>query len=303
LSYNPLGDAGLTAVAQCVGAPGGHLEKLWVVDCVHPEEDAVSTADGGDAAAREVPAVPSERVPGSAASIPPVTEAPPKPDAGANWDAWATALQQSTTLRALYLDRCRLGDAGATRLRRGLANNQTLDLLSLRDNHLTDAGVGALTEPLLEDTADLARLATAAHPPAALRHLDLSENRITPAGLAELLQCPRLQELALYANRVAIAGPIPQLGSGDNAGSLVRLDISCNDITDEGFRYFSGALKAGLLPNLRLLEAAGNASQDQLDAWQPLVDALVEARPELEVHWKRYENTEMTPQLPPQLLR
>ncbi|KAJ1983105.1 hypothetical protein H4R33_004886 [Dimargaris cristalligena] len=297
LSYNPLGTEGMAHITQALGSDNTTLERLWLIDCIQPDEGAATTA-----AAAELASVTT--------NSDGVSEVAADTHAVLPWiESLRTSLRRNTTLRGLWLHRCQLGDNGLVHLSQGLgrhAPKSRLATLSLRDNRITDTGVVALAQALADDTVATSSLTNSSNDdddntPSSVRKLDLSENRISPAGLAHLLQCPQLGELTLYANQVAIAGPIPELSNGDNAGALRRLDLSCNDIEIPGFEYFSRALSAGLLPALEILEVAGNASQDQQSAWDPLVDQLTEQRPTLKVYWKKYEsadNSEAWPSMP-----
>ncbi|KAJ1961449.1 hypothetical protein IWQ62_003864, partial [Dispira parvispora] len=206
------------------------------------------------------------------------------------WQKLGEALGENKSLLELKLDSCCLEDEGLVLLSQGLVQNSTLERLSLRDNRISDVGVRPLSDALSIPRDESGTNNNPLSLVPQVRMVDLSENLVTPAGLAYLLQCPKLEELVLYANRVALNGAIEELVNGDNADRLHRLDLSCNEISAPGFQWFSEALAAGLLPTLTILEVAGNVNQDEIPTWQPSVDHLETQRPTLKIYWKRLEN-------------
>ncbi|KAJ1657950.1 hypothetical protein IWQ61_002728 [Dispira simplex] len=258
LSYNALGPKGLQAVAEHLSSSTCQITQLWLVNTPFVGENHVLTN-----------ATEAER---------------------ATWQRLGKALGENKSLRELKLDSCCLEDEGLVLLSQELGRNSTLERFSLRDNRISDVGARLLSDALSIPQDE----SGANHDPLSLvpqvRMVDLSENLITPAGLAYLLQCPKLEELVLYANRAALNGPVEELVNGDNADRLRRLDLSCNEISASGFQWFSEALAAGLLPTLAILEVAGNVNQDEIPTWQPSVDHLETQRPTLKVYWKRLEN-------------
>ncbi|KAJ1648769.1 NACHT, LRR and PYD domains-containing protein 10 [Dispira simplex] len=258
LSYNALGPKGLQAVAEHLSSSTCQITQLWLVNTPFVGENHVLTN-----------ATEAER---------------------ATWKRLGKALGENKSLRELKLDSCCLEDEGLVLLSQELVRNSTLERFSLRDNRISDVGARLLSDALSIPQDE----SSANHDPLSLvpqvRMVDLSENLITPAGLAYLLQCPKLEELVLYANRAALNGPVEELVNGDNADRLRRLDLSCNEISASGFQWFSEALVAGLLPTLAILEVAGNVNQDEIPTWQPSVDHLKTQRPTLKIYWKRFEN-------------
>ncbi|KAJ1973910.1 hypothetical protein H4R34_004918 [Dimargaris verticillata] len=302
LSYNPLRAEGIDTLCRLFDHAHTVLEELWLSDTIItqegvpvPEPDDSPTpgfhTDNSTDSGRTAPSqeqaiqtimqnISTQAQQGSTGSS--VSAFPPSH--AALWYDIGRSLNKSRTLTLLNLDRCLLKDSGMGGLLQGLAGSLQLKTLSLRDNGLSDISAHMLSRLLTADPTD-ARL-----PLCQLDRLDLSENHITPAGFADLLQCPQLHELVLYANRVHLGGPMSGLGNGDSADHLHRLDLSCNDITPAGFQWFCDALGAGLLHALKTLEVAGNASHDEMDAWDTVVQALHTKRPDVHVFWKRDAN-------------
>lgn len=169
----------------------------------------------------------------------------------------ARALAENDTVRKLFMNNCRLRDAGAAAIFRALQDNHALQEL-----HMAGNAVGTLDN--LRTLGSLVKLT-------------LNDNLIAAAGtsrLAELLLGnTTLQELWLAANRIDDAGV------GDIASSLERtansalhtLDVSDNALSEDAGHAIGRALSRN--DSLRCLILSKNAVGDESAA--ALANALL----------------------------
>jgi hypothetical protein len=131
----------------------------------------------------------------------------------------------------------------------------------------------------------LSTAAAAEAPGCGLQQLDVSGSGIGPGALAALGAAACLRRLSLFNTRLgddgarALAG---RLAAGAFAG-LADLDLAGCGITLDGARALFVALPgAGAL---RALELGANPCVDD-EGFEAALDALREARPNLDVHWR-----------------
>ena len=153
-------------------------------------------------------------------------------------------------LRQLGLDGNAITDAGLVEIVRS-AHLRELRSLSVRDNGLTNQALRVLA------TADLPHLES----------LDLSRNlALTPAGIAMLMESPRLEtlrSLRLGSNLLG-ADAARVIGRSSSAAALRLLDLRDSQLADEGARAL---LESPHLENLTELDVCGNLiSSDLRDA-------------------------------------
>ncbi|KAI7868467.1 hypothetical protein BDF14DRAFT_1793634 [Spinellus fusiger] len=146
--------------------------------------------------------------------------------------------------------------------------------LRLRSNQLEDAAMTAFVPKM----------------PPSLVHLELGDNAVSPCGLAVLLSS-HLEYIGLFSNVIGGFGSGATLPLFEH--SQVRtLDIGCNQVTREDIEAMVQVVETGV-PYLTLLEAGGNAQDEDREAWEQAVVRLQEIRPHLEVAWKRLMSGEM----------
>jgi Ran GTPase-activating protein (RanGAP) involved in mRNA processing and transport len=148
----------------------------------------------------------------------------------------AAALESMADLHTLSLHGNSISDEGAAALASVLANDRsTIVELYLDSNKIGDAGFAALGTALIDNT----RLAV----------LDLDHNPISDAGLAALMKNMHLNK-ALYSLDLVSLGITDEgasavgdfLASG-SYGNLTVIDMSSNDIGDEGARALANGLE------------------------------------------------------------
>ncbi|XP_042612070.1 ribonuclease inhibitor-like [Cyprinus carpio] len=144
---------------------------------------------------------------------------------------WHQRLIQN--LRVLDLSRNQIGDSGVTEISSLLRNSQTLQILSLKNNCITEGGCHVLAAALNSN-------------PSNLTELDLSENKLGNTGMKIILalfengQC-RLEKLKLNCISVTDEG-CAALASAFNS-NLRELDLSRNQIGDSGVTEISSVLR------------------------------------------------------------
>ena len=125
-----------------------------------------------------------------------------------------------------------------------LQTNKSLSKLSLRKHSLNDEGIFVICEHLLENEK--------------LRVLDLGANKISYKGcqsLAKVLKseyCAQ-ESLILNNNRTGYFGALAISDAIENNRTLVHLDMTTNDIDDEGLTQIAKALfKNEILVSVKL---------------------------------------------------
>uniref|UniRef100_A0A8C1XEU6 Uncharacterized protein n=1 Tax=Cyprinus carpio TaxID=7962 RepID=A0A8C1XEU6_CYPCA len=145
----------------------------------------------------------------------------------------ALASMFNSNLRELDLSRNQIGDSGVTEISSLLRNSQTLQILSLKNNCITEGGCHVLAAALNSN-------------PSNLTELDLSENKLGNPGmkiiltLFENVQC-RLEKLKLNCISITDEG-CAALASVFNS-NLRELDLSRNQIGDSGVTEISSLLR------------------------------------------------------------
>uniref|UniRef100_A0A8C1LUU1 Uncharacterized protein n=1 Tax=Cyprinus carpio TaxID=7962 RepID=A0A8C1LUU1_CYPCA len=145
----------------------------------------------------------------------------------------ALASAFNSNLRELDLSRNQIGDSGVTEISSLLRNSQTLQILSLKNNCITEGGCHVLAAALNSN-------------PSNLTELDLSENKLGNPGmkiiltLFENVQC-RLEKLKLNCISITDQG-CGALASAFNS-NLRELDLSRNQIGDSGVTEISSLLR------------------------------------------------------------
>uniref|UniRef100_A0A8C2DF61 Uncharacterized protein n=1 Tax=Cyprinus carpio TaxID=7962 RepID=A0A8C2DF61_CYPCA len=145
----------------------------------------------------------------------------------------ALASAFNSNLRELDLSRNQIGDSGVTEISSLLRNSQTLQILSLKNNCITEGGCHVLAAALNSN-------------PSNLTELDLSENKLGNPGmkiiltLFENVQC-RLEKLKLNCISITDEG-CAALASACNS-NLRELDLSRNQIGDSGVTEISSLLR------------------------------------------------------------
>uniref|UniRef100_A0A8C2DCU3 Uncharacterized protein n=1 Tax=Cyprinus carpio TaxID=7962 RepID=A0A8C2DCU3_CYPCA len=145
----------------------------------------------------------------------------------------ALASAFNSNLRELDLSRNQIGDSGVTEISSLLRNSQTLQILSLKNNCITEGGCHVLAAALNSN-------------PSNLTELDLSENKLGNPGmkiiltLFENVQC-RLEKLKLNCISITDEG-CAALASAFNS-NLRELDLSRNQIGDSGVAEISSLLR------------------------------------------------------------
>jgi len=289
LSRNALGDAGAAALAAAAAGAAG-LEALERQHCgIGPAGLAALAAGGGGGG---WPALRSLLLCGNDLS-----------GDGAG-DAAAALLRGAPALTSLGLAGCRLGGAGAAGLAAGLSlpGGAPLAALDLSGCELDDGAAAALAaalragaplarlalggNPALSDVGVAALAAAAAEAPGCrLERLDVSGSGIGPAALAALGAAACLRTLSLFNTRLgddgarALAGC---LSAGAFAG-LADLDLAGCGVTLEGAVALFAALPGARA--LRALELGANPCVDD-EGFEPALESLREARPDLDIHWR-----------------
>jgi Ran GTPase-activating protein (RanGAP) involved in mRNA processing and transport len=152
-----------------------------------------------------------------------------------------------TNLDTLCLDNpflCGIGQVSAFHIGRMLQTNKCLSKLSLRKQGLNDEGIYVICEHLLENER--------------LRVLDLGANKISYKGCQSLTKVLKseycaLESLILNNNRTGYFGALAISDSIENNRTLVHLDMSTNDIDDEGLALIAKALfKNEILVSVKL---------------------------------------------------
>ncbi|CAM9423343.1 unnamed protein product [Ectocarpus sp. 13 AM-2016] len=143
-----------------------------------------------------------------------------------------------STIRALSLKRCGIGDAGATALAQGLLGNAVLEQLNLTGNLIGDAGAIAIVASGVGPSGGF------------LLDLWLSSNRVGVTGAegmaAALAKSPELRELHLSGNPLGNAG-VPTLVKGAVAGRRLRgLYVGGCCVSDNGAKETANALQTSL---------------------------------------------------------
>lgn len=214
----------------------------------------------------------------------------------------------NSTLASIELNDCKLGDAGAVALAKGLATNTTLTKLFLGNNGITAAGARAIAAVLasnrtlqrlgLRDNEDVedegavalatAFLATAeSAATSGIVALDLAKCGLTAESLTVLMKVPTLEELVLFGNDLFI-GFSEIMDDQDvfkAAASLVDLDLAaCSIPDDDALGLMKRLMDHSELPALKLLGLGGNTVTDK-DAWEEETLNLQEERGGLRVVW------------------
>ncbi|WP_049577445.1 gala protein [Nonomuraea sp. SBT364] len=166
-------------------------------------------------------------------------------------------LAHDTTVRALWLKRNPLGDAGVTAVAAMLRRNTSIRTLDLVNTGLTPHGLRALLEALLDR-------------PVPVERLFLSGNGLGPdaAGLlAALARDAGVRELYLAANHLGDAGA-RALAAAARADRPLSLGLGGNGVGPAGARALAAALDGvelldlGRPPSERALGAPPNAIGD-----------------------------------------
>eukprot|EP00977_Amphora_coffeiformis_P001432 scaffold291_cov168-Amphora_coffeaeformis.AAC.1 len=153
----------------------------------------------------------------------------------------STFLRQThVKLKNLYINGTRMGDDGAALLAEALMENNSLTNLRCTKCDLTDIGAVCFSRAL----------SSGSH----LALLELRQNRIGTEGARDLLNgakdAPNLQSLILGANEISDFSPY-SLSSVDH---LRTLDLSTNQLTDDGAQELSRVLGNTLTPSSRKLK-------------------------------------------------
>jgi Leucine-rich repeat (LRR) protein len=147
----------------------------------------------------------------------------------------------ASSLEVLTLGYNRISDQGAKELGMILPQSK-LKVLSLECNSIADAGMQELGKGLAASS---------------LKVLNLSYNRFTDEGLkgiaAALTKCPSLHELYLSSNCITNSG-LTTLSQTILSGSshLQKLDLSCNNFSDDGVKALVEAVKHSDLDSVDL---------------------------------------------------
>ncbi|KNC84557.1 hypothetical protein SARC_03230 [Sphaeroforma arctica JP610] len=194
-------------------------------------------------------------------------------DAGVT--ALAEALADNKSVSSLFLDGCSITAVGASQLQALLTANTQIKELIIRNNAIHEEGFNAICSALRTNTTldvlecggcGVSRVAQIGSE-TSITHLGLFNNGLGDAGIASILY-------AVEANNKT------------SLNSLVSLDVSGNEISDDGFRSFCERIGADLelLPALTTLEIGGNKADDK-EAWVSVCEALEKTRPGIRVIW------------------
>ncbi|KAJ2964240.1 hypothetical protein NQZ79_g806 [Umbelopsis isabellina] len=174
-------------------------------------------------------------------------------------------------LEEIWLDGLNISDIGMSSLASTIRDSGIYHL-RMRRNNITDDGAIELAKTMQE---------SGQYP----SYLELGENAITVNGFVELLACPKLNVLGLFNNKINKLNTV-EFKVCPNISSL---DIGCNGISTEDFNVICDALTDGFGPNLTILELGGNVNNtdEELERWETMAAAVQEARPNIDMTWKR----------------
>lgn len=147
----------------------------------------------------------------------------------------SSELANNTTLQALSLSSSHITDDGIQDLVHALKINNTLESLDLRKNHLTDIGIGQIATALLHNDT--------------LKVLKLGRNNLTNQGVIELSNAltynTTLEYLTLCHCQVQNSGAraIAKAIQSNRQSNLKSLDLRNSGITNIGARELSHVLK------------------------------------------------------------
>eukprot|EP00767_Chilomastix_cuspidata_P002853 gnl/Chilomastix_cuspidata/2983.p1 GENE.gnl/Chilomastix_cuspidata/2983~~gnl/Chilomastix_cuspidata/2983.p1 ORF type:complete len:449 (-),score=196.16 gnl/Chilomastix_cuspidata/2983:66-1412(-) len=242
LNQNPLGDAGIEAIAPAIaGLTRLKSLLLWKMDF-------------GPRGAKAL-----------AAALPGLLELE-KLYLGKNHigsegaQALAPALAPLARLERVTFDHCDIDDGGAVALMRALKDKERLQFVYLFKNRIGDAGAAAIAAALSHKEA--------------LQDLPISSNSIGDRGIAEIARVvettPHLLKLKIFANRFGPAGARAVAGLIPRNAHLKWLEVGSNRLGDEGCAAFARVVRrCSALETLTLpytgMTRAGLA---------PIVDAL-----------------------------
>ncbi|KAI8073027.1 hypothetical protein BC940DRAFT_290369 [Gongronella butleri] len=118
-----------------------------------------------------------------------------------------------------------------------------------------------------------------------LASVELSNNAIAGLGLATLLHSTTLTHIGLFNNIVHdfANDPLPPFDDS----SIHNLDLGGNGITVNDLEAIVQMLVNDGLPDLKLLELGGNAKDNDMDAWEALIEQLQKDRQYIKIIWKR----------------
>jgi Ran GTPase-activating protein (RanGAP) involved in mRNA processing and transport len=182
-----------------------------------------------------------------------------------------TKIFPAKQLEELWLDGLEISDAGISSLA-SIIHDSGIYNLRMRRNNITDEGATELAKAMQQ---------SGEYPIC----LEMGENAITVNGFVELLACPNLEVLGLFNNK------INNLNTAEFkvCPNISSLDIGCNGLSTEDFSVICDALKEGFGPKLTILELGGNVNNtdEELEKWEAMAAAVQEARPNIDMTWKR----------------
>lgn len=132
-----------------------------------------------------------------------------------------------------------------------------------------------------------------------LTRLDCRSSMLGAEGTSALFRIQGLVHLELFDNPAigreseGLEGSASRrsLSNGLSAATTLRhLDLGACALSATTFGTLSTALQVGGAASLRCLELFGNGDQHSVPAWKQALDALREARPDLDVAWKEPAN-------------
>eukprot|EP01134_Creolimax_fragrantissima_P001680 CFRG1680T1 len=207
------------------------------------------------------------------------------------------------SLRSLILSECCVGDEGVDSLTTALTEQKGITSLLLDGCGITAIGASSL-QRLLEADGKLEELI--------VRNNAIGESGFTTIGAAlktnrtlRVLECggcgipsvpslgceTTITHLGLFNNSLGDSGILSILDALVSEGnvslkSLLSLDVSGNEVTDEGFKTFCSRLgdNLDLLPALTTLEIGGNKADDK-EAWVSVCEAFAIQRPGVKIIW------------------